>query len=40
MRVKIEHQIEVLNPIYMALNMKALTKMTILNIHFALSNEA
>ena len=27
---------EVLNPIYMAPNMTALTKMTILNIHFAL----
>ena len=26
---------EVLNPIYMAPNMTALTKMTILNIHFA-----
>ena len=33
---------EVLNPIYMAPNMTALTKITkikILNIHFALSNE-
>ena len=30
---------EVLNPIYMAPNMTVLTKMTILNIHFALSNE-
>ena len=27
---------EVLKPIYMAPNMTALTKMTILNIHFAL----
>ena len=30
---------EVLNPIYMAPNMTALTKITILNIHFALPNE-
>ena len=36
MRVKIQHQMEVLSPIYMAPNMTALTKMTILNIHFAL----
>ena len=39
MWVKIQHQMEVLNPIYMAPNMTALTKITILNIHFALSNE-
>ena len=39
MCVKIQHQMEVLNPIYMAPNMTALTKMTILNIHFALYNE-
>ena len=39
MRVKIQHQMEVLNPIYMAPNMTALTKMTILHIHFALFNE-
>ena len=30
---------EVLNSIYMTPNMTALTKMTILNNHFALSNE-
>ena len=30
---------EVLNPIYMAPNMTAFAKMTILNIHFALPNE-
>ena len=30
---------EVLNPISMAPNMTALTKMTILNIHFTLSNK-
>ena len=36
MWVKIQHQMEVLNPIYMAPKMTALTKMTILNIHFAL----
>ena len=30
---------EVLNPVYMAPSMTALTKITILNIHFALSNE-
>ena len=39
----IQHQMEVLNSIYMAPNMTALTKMTkrqkILNIHFALPNE-
>ena len=29
-----------LNPIYMVPDMTVLTKMTILNIHFALSNEA
>ena len=34
-----QHQVEVLNPIYMVPNMTALTKMTILNIHFVLSNE-
>ena len=33
MWVKIQHQTEVLNPIYMAPNMVVLTKMTILNIH-------
>ena len=38
-RVKIQHQMEVLNPIYMAPNMTVLTKITILNIHFALPNE-
>ena len=30
---------EVLNPIYMARNMTVLTKMTTLNIHFALPDE-
>ena len=39
MWVKIQHQMEVLYPIYMAPNRTALTKITILNIHFALSNE-
>ena len=39
MQVKIQHQMEVLNSIYMAPNMTALTKMTFLNIYFALSNE-
>ena len=39
MWVRIQHQMEVLNPIYMASNMTALSKITILNIHFALSNE-
>ena len=39
MLVKIQHQMEVLIPIYVAPNMTVLTKMTILNIHFALSNE-
>ena len=34
MRVKMQHQMEVLNPIYMAPNMTVLTKTTILNIHF------
>ena len=32
MWVKIQHQMEVLNSIYMAPNMTALTQMTILNI--------
>ena len=40
MWVKTEHQMEVLNPIYLAPNMAVLTRMTILNIYFALSNEA
>ena len=31
-----QHQMEVLNPIFMAPNMTALTKMTNLSIHFAL----
>ena len=31
-----QHQMEILNPIYMALNITVLLKMTILNIHFAL----
>ena len=43
MWVKIQHQIEVLKPIYMALDMKVLTKMTILgindNIYFPLFNK-
>ena len=39
MRVKIQHQMEDLNPIYMAPNMSVLTKMKILNIHIVLSNE-
>ena len=39
MWVKIQHQMEVLNPIYIAPNMTVLTKMTILNIRFALSNK-
>ena len=39
MRVKIQHQMEVLNLIYMAPDMTTLTKMTIVNIHFALSHE-
>ena len=30
---------EVLNPTYIALNMTALTKIAVLNIHFALPNE-
>ena len=30
---------EVLNPIYMAPNVTVVTKITILNIHFALSKE-
>ena len=38
MQVKIQHQMEVLNPVYMAPNMTVLTNMTILNINFALSN--
>ena len=36
MWVKIQHQMEVMNPIYMAPHMTTLTKMTILNIHFTL----
>ena len=36
MSVKIQRQMEVLNQIYMAPNMTLLTKITILNIHFAL----
>ena len=36
---KVQNQMEVLNAIYMAPKMTALTKMTILNIHLALSNE-
>ena len=39
MYVKMQHQMEVLNSIYMTSNMTALTKMIILNIHFVLSNE-
>ena len=39
MRVQIQNQMEVLNPIHVAPNMTVLTKTTILNIHFALSNE-
>ena len=31
-----QHQMEILNPIYMALTITVLLKMTILNIHFAL----
>ena len=34
-----QHQMGVLNPIYVAPNMTVLAKMTILNIRFALSNE-
>ena len=34
-----QHQMEDLNPIYMAPNMTVLTKMIILPIHFALPNE-
>ena len=36
MGVNIQHQMEVMNPIYMAPNKTVLTKMTILNIRFAL----
>ena len=36
MWVKIQHQMKVLDQIYMAPNMTALTKIAILNIHFAL----
>ena len=36
MWVKIQHQMKVLNQIYMTPNMTALTKITIFNIHFAL----
>ena len=39
MCVKTQRQMEVLNPIYMEPNITALTQMTVLNIHFALSNE-
>ena len=39
MCAKIQQQMGVLSPIYMAPNMTALTKMTILNIHFALPTE-
>ena len=39
MRVQIQNQMEVLNPIHVAPNMTVLTKTTILNINFALSNE-
>ena len=38
MWVKAHTQMEVLNPIYMAPNMTAITRMT-LNIHFALYNK-
>ena len=38
MWVKIQPQMEVLNPIYMAPNMTAITRMN-LNIHFALYNK-
>ena len=34
-----QHRMKVLNPIYMAPNMTAFTKMAILNIHVALSKE-
>ena len=39
MLVKIQHQMEVLNPIYIAPNMTVLAKMTILNIHFVHKSE-
>ena len=39
MWVKIQHQMEALNLIYMAPNMTVLTNVTIFNIHFAMSNE-
>ena len=38
MWVKIQPQMEVLNPIYMPPNMTAITRMT-LNMHFALYNK-
>ena len=39
MKVKIKHQMEVLNPIYNAPDMRAFTEMAVLNIYFALPKE-
>ena len=39
MGVKMQDQMDVLDPIYITPDMTEVTKMTILNIHFPLPNE-